>query len=155
MIAETPEVIYSSYTEAQKRATTKYRTNNKDKVNEKRKEYYKQRKEADPEFLEYKRNKAKEYYQRKKEMKDSIKQLEEIEKESEKEVVIEPTPEAVVEPEKTIPIEIIKPVKKPRKSKAIKPLNTEIIDVIHDGPVLKLRINGEEFKFKHDPSNKL
>ena len=54
------------YTEAQKRATQKYRSNNKDKVNEQRKKYYQQRKENDPEFLEYKRAKAREYYQRKK-----------------------------------------------------------------------------------------
>jgi len=59
-------VRYSSYTPAQKRATQKYRANNKDKVNEQRKAYYEARKEADPEFLAYKREKAKEYYQRKK-----------------------------------------------------------------------------------------
>ena len=56
-------VKYSSYTEAQKRATQKYRSNNKDKVNEQRKKYYLQRKESDPNFLEYKRAKAREYYQ--------------------------------------------------------------------------------------------
>jgi hypothetical protein len=60
-------VRYSSYTPAQKRATQKYRVNNKDKVNEQRKKYYETRKENDPEFLAYKRQKAKEYYQRKKE----------------------------------------------------------------------------------------
>ena len=59
-------IKYSSYTEAQKRATQKYRQNNKDKVNEQRKKYYKERKEKDPEFLKYKREKAKEYYQKKK-----------------------------------------------------------------------------------------
>ena len=59
-------VRYSSYTPAQKRATQKYRANNKEKVNEQRKAYYEARKEADPEFLAYKREKAKEYYQRKK-----------------------------------------------------------------------------------------
>lgn len=59
-------VRYSSYTPAQKRATQKYRVNNKDKVNEQRKKYYETRKENDPEFLAYKRQKAKEYYQRKK-----------------------------------------------------------------------------------------
>ena len=61
-----PTIIYSSYTDAQKRATQKYRVANKDKVNERRKLYYQQRKGKDPEFLEYKRNKAREYYQRKK-----------------------------------------------------------------------------------------
>ena len=59
-------VKYSSYTDAQKRATQKYRSNNKDKVNEQRKKYYQHRKEADPNFLEYKRQKAREYYQKKK-----------------------------------------------------------------------------------------
>jgi len=58
--------VYSSYTPAQKRATQKYRINNKDKVNEQRKKYYITRKEKDPEFLAYKRAKAKEYYQKKK-----------------------------------------------------------------------------------------
>jgi hypothetical protein len=66
---ETDKVIvkYSSYTDAQKRATQKYRQNNKDKVNDQRKQYYLSRKEKDPEFLNYKRQKAKEYYLRKKE----------------------------------------------------------------------------------------
>ena len=62
----TTTIKYSSYTPAQKRATQKYREKNKDKVNQQRKEYYLRRKESDPAFLEYKRNKAKEYYQRKK-----------------------------------------------------------------------------------------
>ena len=62
-------IKYSSYTPAQKRATQKYREKNKDKVNQQRKEYYLRRKETDPAFLEYKREKAKEYYQRKKEQK--------------------------------------------------------------------------------------
>lgn len=56
------EIRYSSYTPAQKRATQKYRNDNKDKVNEQRKKYYQTRKESDPGFLEYKRAKAKEYY---------------------------------------------------------------------------------------------
>ena len=75
-------IKYSSYTPAQKRATQKYRQNNKEKVNEQRKKYYKARKEKDPEFLEYKRNKAKEYYQRKKtenEIKNDVVITEEIE----------------------------------------------------------------------------
>jgi len=90
---ETPEekviIKYSSYTEAQKRATQKYRQNNKDKVNEQRKKYYKERKEKDPEFLKYKREKAKEYYQKKKadilfnkqEELEKQKELEDIEEE--------------------------------------------------------------------------
>jgi hypothetical protein len=52
--------------EAQKKATKKYRDNNKEKVNLQRKKYYKDRIASDPEFVEYKRQKAKEYYHRKK-----------------------------------------------------------------------------------------
>jgi hypothetical protein len=66
-VIETPVVVkYSSYTPAQKKATLKYRDANRDKVNQQRKAYYLTRKEADPQFLEYKRQKAKEYYLRKK-----------------------------------------------------------------------------------------
>lgn len=64
----------TKYTEAQKRATKKYRDNNKDKVNEQRKKYYQSRKDKDPSFLEYKRNKAKEYYAKKKEINKAIKE---------------------------------------------------------------------------------
>lgn len=63
---EEKKIKYSSYTEAQKKATQKYRENNKEKVNEQRKKYYQNRKIKDPNFLEYKRLKAKEYYQKKK-----------------------------------------------------------------------------------------
>lgn len=59
-------VITSTYSESQKRATQKYRDNNKDKVNQQRKQYYLNRKEKDPNFLVYKRNKAKLYYYKKK-----------------------------------------------------------------------------------------
>lgn len=69
---EQKEVKYSSYTDAQKKATKKYRENNKDKVNEQRKKYYLSRKEKDPNFLPYKRQKAKEYYQKKKELKKAL-----------------------------------------------------------------------------------
>ena len=69
---KTPEedkvlIKYSSYTQAQKKATQKYREKNKDKVNEQRKKYYQERKDKDPEFLTYKRMKAREYYRRRKE----------------------------------------------------------------------------------------
>jgi hypothetical protein len=63
---EQPKIIYSSYTEAQKRATAKYREANKEKVNAQRKKYYESRKEKDPDFLQYKRDKAREYYLKKK-----------------------------------------------------------------------------------------
>ena len=83
-------VKYSSYTDAQKRATQKYRSNNKDKVNEQRKQYYKQRKESDPNFLEYKRAKAREYYQKKKQLKNADEQ---------QALIDQNTPEATNEPE--------------------------------------------------------
>lgn len=60
------------YTEAQKKASKKYRDANRDKINEQRKLYYQNKKKNDPHFLEYKRVKAKEYYQKKKELKNSI-----------------------------------------------------------------------------------
>jgi len=66
-----PVKVYSSYTEAQKRATKKYRELNKEKVNAQRKKYYDERKAKDPEFLNYKREKAKEYYIKKKSLKSS------------------------------------------------------------------------------------
>jgi len=59
------EKIYSTYTEAQKRATQKYRSNNKEKINIQRKIYYEKRKNSDKNFLLYKRQKAKEYYKKK------------------------------------------------------------------------------------------
>lgn len=63
------ETVFSSYTDAQKRATEKYRLENREKINEQRKKYYQTRKETDPEFLKYKREKAREYYLKKKENK--------------------------------------------------------------------------------------
>jgi hypothetical protein len=60
------ETKKTKYTEAQKRAIKKYISNNRDKINEYRKKYYKHKKETDPEFLEHKRIKSKEYYNKKK-----------------------------------------------------------------------------------------
>lgn len=118
-------VKYSSYTEAQKKATQKYRNNNRDKVNEQRKKYYKERCESDPNFLEYKRLKAKEYYLRKKTKVDFIDEPEvpaHVIEEVVNMVVVEPIPiiEEVVVPE----VEEVKP-KKTRKSK-----KTEIKEVV-------------------------
>ena len=62
----------TKYTDAQKRATKKYRENNRDKVNAQRKKYYEERKAKDPNFLIYKRQKAKEYYEKKKAMKKEV-----------------------------------------------------------------------------------
>jgi hypothetical protein len=196
-----PTIIYSSYTDAQKRATQKYRVANKDKVNERRKAYYQQRKGKDPEFLKYKREKAREYYQRKKEkvdVKECIDLInttcEAMDKGEIFEPVIEPVIETTIEPvietvivkprrtykkamkkivddlvkenlEEVKPIieeeVIIEPtmstkVKKPRTIKA-KPTkgdvhSTEVVGIVHDGAILKLQINGEDFVFQHDPT---
>ena len=112
--------VYSSYTEAQKRATKKYREQNKEKVNAQRKKYYDDRKAKDPNFLSYKREKAKEYYIKKKGIK--------TDEEPEKEVsVIITNPEGettdeeisteevkVEEPETPVVVKEVKP-KVPRK----------------------------------------
>jgi hypothetical protein len=105
-------IKYSSYTPAQKRATQKYRQNNKEKVNEQRKKYYQSRKEKDPEFLEYKRTKAKEYYQRKKAQKETEQIIEKVEEHI-------PEPEPIIEP-------VIEPVKVKRTRKPKVPKEEEI-----------------------------
>jgi hypothetical protein len=94
--------VYSSYTEAQKRATKKYRELNKEKVNAQRKKYYDERKAKDPNFLTYKREKAKEYYIKKKGLKsdnqfevlDEVPEIiEEVKEEVKPELVIITEPE--------------------------------------------------------------
>jgi hypothetical protein len=97
MIEEVKQDIkYSSYTQAQKKASQIYRQKNKDKINEQRKKYYQAKKESDPKFLEYKRIKAKEYYEKKK-----------LDKVVRPDVILEETKveEPVVEPEK--PVEVL------------------------------------------------
>lgn len=86
-------IIKTSYTDAQKRATAKYRSNNKEKVNEQRKKYYQTRKASDPHFLEYKRTKAKEYYYRKKSSKESKEPEEPKQSEEPKQPIEEPVEE--------------------------------------------------------------
>jgi hypothetical protein len=121
-------VKYSSYTDAQKRATQKYRNNNRDKVNEQRKKYYKDRKESDPNFLEYKRLKAKEYYLRKKAKVDFI---------DEPEV---PVVEMVVEPQPVVE-EVVPEVKqdKPKRQRKAKKVEVvpEVIPVVIPEPVVE------------------
>jgi hypothetical protein len=107
-------IIYSSYTESQKKATLKYREKNRDKVNEQRKLYYKQRKENDPQFLEYKRTKSREYYQRKKSEKEIDVRIDEP---KEDEVKVE---EPVIEEHKE-ELPVIEEVKeKPKRQKKVK-----------------------------------
>lgn len=128
---EEPKIIYSSYTEAQKRATAKYREANKEKVNAQRKKYYESRKEKDPEFLQYKRDKAKEYYLKKKSNKIDI--IDDTNIELVK--IDEPLPveETIPEPDEekpplawsnnevsVEPVFIESPVKKERKTRALK-----------------------------------
>jgi hypothetical protein len=86
--------VYSSYTEAQKRATKKYREQNKEKVNAQRKKYYDERKSKDPNFLSYKREKAKEYYIKKKGVKEEDEGCEEV---KEGEEIIQVLPEVITE----------------------------------------------------------
>ena len=85
-----PEVIvkYSSYTEAQKRATQKYRVENKEKVNEQRKLYYQKMKEKNPNFLEYKRERAKMYYLKKKATKTDSEPKTDYEPKTETEILL-------------------------------------------------------------------
>jgi len=116
--------VYSSYTEAQKRATKKYRELNKEKVNAQRKKYYDERKAKDPNFLTYKREKAKEYYIKKKGIK-SDNQFEVLNEEPEiKEEEVKPELVIITEPEEeeAPPFEELKLVKPkaPRKPRAKK-----------------------------------
>ena len=114
-------VKYSSYTDAQKKATKKYRSNNRDKVNEQRKKYYIERKLNDPTFLEYKRTKAKEYYIRKKVIKDS-----EIDKKDE---IIEE-----VKPSEIIEDKVIEPIVEEVKQEV--PMDIQVIPETIDEPII-------------------
>ena len=131
------EIRYSSYTPAQKKATQKYRQQNKEKVNEQRKKYYQTRKENDPEFLEYKRAKAREYYLKQKESRASRHRVEPqffdgvpeplppVE-----EPIIEPVAEPIIETDPVVivaepVIEVVK-VKKVRAKRTKKAIQTEV-----------------------------
>jgi hypothetical protein len=130
------EIRYSSYTPAQKKATQKYRQQNKDKVNEQRKKYYQTRKEKDPEFLEYKRAKAREYYLKQKEARASRRKIEPQFFDGipeplppVPEPIIEPVAELVPEPDTVVVVaepvlEAVK-VKKVRAKRTKKTIHTE------------------------------
>jgi hypothetical protein len=128
-------IKYSSYTLAQKRATQKYRQNNKDKVNEQRKKYYQTRKEKDPEFLEYKRLKAKEYYQRKKVHAEPEKIIEAVEIHD-----TEHEPEPIIEihiPEPEIKHEEVVQVKQKRirkKKEVVPPFIEQVVEPVVEEP---------------------
>jgi len=117
-----PEIKYSSYTPAQKKASQLYRQNNKEKINAQRKRYYQKRKENDPSFLEYKRVKAREYYEKKK-LDKVVKPLDALEETKIEEPIkvevenpVEPLPELLKEAI-TSPLPD-QPKKKSKKSKA-------------------------------------
>ena len=126
---ETVIIKYSSYTPAQKRATQKYRLNNKEKVNEQRKKYYLLRKEKDPEFLEYKRLKAKEYYQKRKELKDMEMEMPELIRADTETKFIEDLalPEVVEEP-----FELVQPKKKRSPRKKVAPIPEAVAVVVEE-----------------------
>jgi len=127
-------IKYSSYTEAQKKATNKYRVANKDKINETRKAYYKKRKENDKEFIEYKRTKAREYYHKKKQIAEHAKQnakleCEEQERKDLMDAINKAEAERVakeaeekIEADKKLPGQLFKKVVKSRKASQKKSL---------------------------------
>ena len=156
--------VYSSYTEAQKRATKKYRELNKEKVNAQRKKYYDERKAKDPNFLTYKREKAKEYYIKKKGIKsdNQFEVLDEVPEMIEEVKEEELKPELVIitnsEEEEELPpfeeLKIVKP-KVPRKPRAkketplkenIKPEDLEELKVQLMSSVVLLPEESIEFK---------
>ena len=167
-----PVKVYSSYTEAQKRATKKYREQNKEKVNAQRKKYYDDRKEKDPNFLEYKRQKAKEYYIKKKGVKEGEEGCEEVKEEGEDlSYLIPQLVEAIkildtkedditTEESKTPPITEPKTPRKPRikkeKKENIKPEDLEEIkEILIKASELKLVdeveiTHNEPFEIKDD-----
>lgn len=120
---ETKQDKKKTYTEAQKKATKKYRETNKSKVNEQRKKYYHDRVKNDPEFVEYKRQKAREYYQRKKQEKSPSPTTVSDVKEESKELPIDVIEQLVMKPEEIKEeIKEDKPkAKKQRKAKEPKP----------------------------------
>lgn len=61
-----PIVIYSSYTESQKKANKKWRENNKEKVAELHRKYYKPVSELTPEEVEMRRKRYRDYYEKNK-----------------------------------------------------------------------------------------
>jgi len=109
------ETKKSTYTEAQKKATKKYRENNKEKVNLQRKKYYQNRKAKDPNFLLYKRTKAKEYYAKKKER--ALKTLEEVKEEFKTAIPIPLITEPIVDVEKPKPEPTPTPTPEPKPEK--------------------------------------
>lgn len=140
------------YTDAQKRATQKYRENNKDKINAQRKKYYQERKEKDPSFLEYKRQKAKEYYAKKKFL-ISTTALLEYKRQKEEQIPVkepEPEPEIIIiqEPE---PEQIFEPIKKSKKNKKIPDIYKDEKKVIESSTPTEIKEQIKEVKIDDIP----
>jgi hypothetical protein len=155
--------VYSSYTEAQKRATKKYRELNKEKVNTQRKKYYDDRKAKDPTFLTYKREKAKEYYIKKKGIKsdNQFEVLDEVPEiiEEVKEEELKPELVIITNSEELPPFEELKIVKPkvPRKPRAKKetPLKENIkpedLEELKDALLNSIVLSPEdEIEFKEE-----
>ena len=144
-------VKYSSYTEAQKKATQKYRIENKEKVNLQRKNYYIDRKEKDPSFLDYKRLKAREYYIKRKAINSVIDKVEcgnvtsvQVDPFTECTIVPGYIPDSVLVPDTTPMISPLQKVKIPRKRSIIKINNHDEDKSLSEVPVPKLDLLGEE-----------
>jgi hypothetical protein len=97
--------------ETRKKASDKYRENNKEKVNEQRKEYYNKKKGEDPDFLEKKREKAREYYKKRKEKQQQQSEIKEV---------VDNVEEEDIEIEVKTPIHIM-------EEPEVKPVEQEII----------------------------
>lgn len=126
------KIVYSSYTQAQKKATTKYRETHKDQVNEQRKKYYEARKAIDPAFLEYKRVKAREYYLKKKERLQSLQPVKEFLPETIRpntpiDIICLETPPTDSE-SSSLDVEVL--IKKTRKPKLVRQQAESIIPVL-------------------------
>lgn len=116
-----------NYSDAQRKATKKYRENNKEKVNEQRKKYYKERIASDPQFVEYKRMKAKEYYHRKKAITTTPEKIEESKEPDE-------LPIETIEAMFSTVIDVVEPLKeemkldiKPTKSKKVRIVKEKVL----------------------------
>ena len=150
-MSEQPVVVikYSSYTEAQKKATKKYRETHKDLVNTQRRKYYMSRVTSDPTFIEYKRQKAREYYKRKKENK----QMSLNDVKTDDKITSEPTP--IVNVEGLKDVSVVLPVKKEKKVKKVKVLEpieekdvkvepTQIVNVENAPEVKTVKVKKEK-----------
>ena len=136
-VAPEVKIVYSSYTQAQKKATTKYRETHKDQVNEQRKKYYEARKAVDPAFLEYKRVKAREYYLKKKERLQTLQPVKEFLPETIRPntpidiVCLEtPTPPEPMTDSESSSLDVEVLIKKTRKPKLVRQKTESIIPVM-------------------------